>query len=197
MVRSRWANKVATVRSALVPGLMPRSFSACPRSGDRRAERPGSSADRSRSLISRRGAAYVLRRCRAVLANDVAVGKCGEKREIDRKRGPSPARPSAPGPLGAWARPVENIFETVAYCRAIRSRLDASAMAAFERYGRGARTSCRSALVRARPATRSAIARKASSASRDIETSSTCARAARRSLGLDVRPLRPAVRRAG
>src|SRR6187200_2389155 len=62
-------------------------------------------------MISRRGAAYVLRRRSAVLANDMAVGKCGEELEIDCKRGPLWLVRALQGCSERGLAPFEDIFE--------------------------------------------------------------------------------------
>ena len=119
--------RVATVRSAVVPGLRPPALSS--RSQTSNSPSRVRLLSRIKAMLEpRRAAAHSLGCHAAVFARDMAVGKRREKAEIDRQRCPS--RSGQRAPRRRAGQPASKISaKPVEYCCAMRSRSAASAIA--------------------------------------------------------------------
>src|ERR1700674_3061220 len=183
MFRSRFANSVATVRSALVPGLTERCFSDRSYASSSGRISPGSRAASSRSrkcAAERRTSSAVSAPCsRTIWLSQNAEAKPRNTASVAHLR-------SLPRARAAWrtgSPSLNTSSKSDTYCRAMRSRSAASAMACRNVTCADPNTSCRSAPPRP-PGAAATIARNASLASATSSSRSTRASASRKSAAL-------------
>ena len=102
------ANKVATVKSAVVPGLSSPFFSSASNASEERARR-GLATPRARS---RRHALAPVRRSRSRdLHSDMGVGSVGEEGHMNSRHAPLVRQALQPGPAKCYQADMENLGE--------------------------------------------------------------------------------------